>query len=339
MIGPSAIAAHRAAIERDEPGYLDPESGLYVLTEAYLRARGECCDSGCRHCPYGDGSSGSPVLSDLERYTFDITGALVVPGALSPSEVGQLNAALDANMDQRTELEDATAGSPSLAGSPRHQFWNTVEWRHPWCEPFRELIAHPRIRGYLDALLGRGWHLDHLPEVFESERGAQGHALHFGHHWDHPGVWYRTGDGRIRNGLVVVAFALTAQPAGGGGFCFVPGSHKSNFERSQDIEALRDAGLVRNPSIAAGDALIFTEAVTHGSLPWSNEHARRVVFHRYAAKTNQYGPGLHTAVFPAWVDELTPAQRAALEPARFYDRPIIGPDDTIRRVWDDYDPP
>jgi hypothetical protein len=27
--------------------------GLYVFTEAYLRARGTCCRSGCRHCPYG----------------------------------------------------------------------------------------------------------------------------------------------------------------------------------------------------------------------------------------------------------------------------------------------
>lgn len=24
-----------------------------VFTEAFLRARGYCCESGCRHCPYG----------------------------------------------------------------------------------------------------------------------------------------------------------------------------------------------------------------------------------------------------------------------------------------------
>lgn len=27
--------------------------GLYVFTAAYLLARGYCCRSGCRHCPYG----------------------------------------------------------------------------------------------------------------------------------------------------------------------------------------------------------------------------------------------------------------------------------------------
>jgi Family of unknown function (DUF5522) len=28
------------------------ENGLYVFTEKYLRGRGYCCKSGCRHCPY-----------------------------------------------------------------------------------------------------------------------------------------------------------------------------------------------------------------------------------------------------------------------------------------------
>jgi hypothetical protein len=29
------------------------ENGLYVFTEQYLLKRGYCCQSGCRHCPYG----------------------------------------------------------------------------------------------------------------------------------------------------------------------------------------------------------------------------------------------------------------------------------------------
>jgi hypothetical protein len=49
-----AEAAHAAAIASGEPGYVDPASGLYVLTSAYLAAQGECCGRGCRHCPYDD---------------------------------------------------------------------------------------------------------------------------------------------------------------------------------------------------------------------------------------------------------------------------------------------
>jgi hypothetical protein len=47
-----AARRHDAAVAAGEPGYLDPETGLFVLTAAYLKARGECCGSGCRHCPY-----------------------------------------------------------------------------------------------------------------------------------------------------------------------------------------------------------------------------------------------------------------------------------------------
>ena len=36
------------------------ENGLYVFTELYLRQRGYCCRSGCRHCPYGLGRPGPP---------------------------------------------------------------------------------------------------------------------------------------------------------------------------------------------------------------------------------------------------------------------------------------
>jgi hypothetical protein len=46
------LAAHRRAIEDDQAGYLDPDTGLFVLTAAYLAERGTCCGTGCRHCPY-----------------------------------------------------------------------------------------------------------------------------------------------------------------------------------------------------------------------------------------------------------------------------------------------
>ena len=29
------------------------EAGMWVFTAHYLRKRGYCCESGCRHCPYG----------------------------------------------------------------------------------------------------------------------------------------------------------------------------------------------------------------------------------------------------------------------------------------------
>ena len=46
------LARHAQAVERGEVGYLDPATGLVVLTAAWLADRGTCCGLGCRHCPY-----------------------------------------------------------------------------------------------------------------------------------------------------------------------------------------------------------------------------------------------------------------------------------------------
>jgi hypothetical protein len=46
------VREHEDAIADGRPGYLDPETGLFVLTAAWLAARGTCCGNGCRHCPY-----------------------------------------------------------------------------------------------------------------------------------------------------------------------------------------------------------------------------------------------------------------------------------------------
>jgi hypothetical protein len=49
---PQLLAAHQQAMLSGSDGYIDPVTGLMVLTAAYLARQGACCDSGCRHCPY-----------------------------------------------------------------------------------------------------------------------------------------------------------------------------------------------------------------------------------------------------------------------------------------------
>ncbi len=58
MSTPSEIEAvwkklHREACLRGEETYIDPVIGYTVFTEVHHLKRGACCESGCRHCPYG----------------------------------------------------------------------------------------------------------------------------------------------------------------------------------------------------------------------------------------------------------------------------------------------
>ena len=44
------------------------EGPFVVFTEKFLRERGYCCESGCRHCPYGFRKN---EVTDVPRGDFD----------------------------------------------------------------------------------------------------------------------------------------------------------------------------------------------------------------------------------------------------------------------------
>jgi hypothetical protein len=46
------MAAHERALDAGDPGYIDPSTGLFVMTAQALWDRGRCCENGCRHCPF-----------------------------------------------------------------------------------------------------------------------------------------------------------------------------------------------------------------------------------------------------------------------------------------------
>ncbi|CAN5459941.1 hypothetical protein BH23ACT9_BH23ACT9_23810 [soil metagenome] len=47
-----AAAAHRHAVADGADGYVDPASGLFCFTAEYHWNKSECCELGCRHCPW-----------------------------------------------------------------------------------------------------------------------------------------------------------------------------------------------------------------------------------------------------------------------------------------------
>jgi hypothetical protein len=49
---------HEEACASGKEFYTDPRTGYQVFTRIHLLKNGECCHSGCRHCPYPqDGTS------------------------------------------------------------------------------------------------------------------------------------------------------------------------------------------------------------------------------------------------------------------------------------------
>ena len=184
-------------------------------------------------------------MNDHERYMFDLQGYLVVPGALSPEKIAQLNSVLDEHIAAECPTDMST-----------HRFEHLLDWS----KDYRDLIDNPAITPYLAKLLGDQFRLDHVYlDVIRSGKGPIGTNLHGGGAPYNPTFYYRYHDGMMYNGLSVVAYNLKDVGPMDGGFGCVPGSHKSNIKFPEEWKAMDEPGpFVERVTGPAGTAIIFT---------------------------------------------------------------------------------
>ena len=244
-------------------------------------------------------------MTPEEKFLFDLHGYLVIKNVLTPAEVAELNAVAD----ERLPREKGATGGRRSGQISR------------WGPAYQRLIDHPRILPYLVDLIDAKFRLDHDYCIFMDEGDAGGH-LHGGegHEGDH---WYKYRDGQMRNGLCVVTYFLSPAAAGDGGFACIPGTHKSNFVGSIPREVMRferPAPYVIQPPVEAGDALFFTEALIHGTMPWRARHERRALLYKFSP-----GHSAWSQKYPKADDYQDPTeqQRRILSPPSVGNRPDV----------------
>ena len=99
-----------------------------------------------------------------------------------------------------------------------------------------------------------------------------------------------------------------------GGFVCVPGSHKTNFidrlpKTVQHQEVMPE--YVRQPTVKAGDVILFTEALMHGTRAWQGDHERRVLLFKYSPPHSSWAKqGYDLADYP----DATEQQRRLMAP-------------------------
>ena len=235
-------------------------------------------------------------MTDAEIYEFDLNGYIIYRDLLTPEQVRSMNRILD----------DAMAGE-----FPWH--FSFID-RDP-C--FMELMAHPRTLAIMRTMIGDWLRLDHAYGL-QMTRDTEVHEnLHGGPRQDQGEHQYQWVRGRMYNGLIVVMYALEDVHPGDGGFVCVPGSHKANVRHHPDVHS----HLVVNPAPRAGDMLIFTEALVHGTRCWQSESRRRSLLYKYSPGYSAWGNADRMkALEPLAMNDL---QRALLRP------PYVGRRDPI----------
>jgi len=242
-----------------------------------------------------------------ERFLFDLQGFLLIKNAIAPEVLGAMN----------TWLDEQAARDPRWQGQTANAHLENIL---TWGPMFRDLLDNPRVFPILKDLLGNKLRLDHDYGIF-LRPGHSGLKLHGPNFipFD-PCHYYHCSNGKISCGLTVAAYALNDVPPGAGGFAVIAGSHKCNFDCPKEIKTFeRASSIVQQVPIQAGDCIVFTEALIHGTFPWKGPGVRRTLFFKYAPSNlawekRTYFPHAGNAAIQSITTELTETQRALLDP-------------------------
>jgi len=262
------------------------------------------------------------MVSDMDKYLFDLRGYLVLEGAVPGTTIDAMNRILDEmptmkpgdwyGYVHREEFEESR-------GIAYQQIYEAGA-------PFEEIIDNPAWIDRVKTFVGGEGTFDYnngelfIDENFASIRGPGGAiGLHSGGHSPVKRTQFLYRHGRFMCGQINILFALTDIGPGDGATMVIPGSHKANFEHPQfATQKIGDGASVDGVEgaievhLKAGDAILFVDALSHGSAKRVNEGERRIVVYRYGPAWGTFRFGYQPS--PELLERLTPTRRRIVRP-------------------------
>jgi len=200
-------------------------------------------------------------MSEHDRVVFDLKGYIVIPAVLNQSEIEEIKELV---LLQKNDPQSLPPHQRSLPGGA-----------------FANLIDRPEVMNVLLNVIDPDPEKIRLENVFLSyrEKGEGEWNPHAGGPTNNPNYAYNFNDGRIYAGMTRVVWELTEVLEDKGGTCFIPGSHKANYNiRTNPLASIdrRDSGLWESYSCPPGSLVIFSEALRHSADFWQNPNSPRV---------------------------------------------------------------
>ena len=223
------------------------------------------------------------TLTEEEKWHYDLFGYLVLRQVVSPTGVEQmLGIANGWFADPEAAPEPVNVTQDEYSGVLGNiQYGDRI---------FERLSLNEEV---LRVVMGLMWNRPRLfncalvlqkqrpiPEGEKERLHRDTSGFEFPDGFRNPHNDYQAGNGQIYSNYVNTAITLVDVPKNNGFMC-IPGTHKSRitFPTTLDI----DNGLA--PAITfelkAGDCLVFSPRLMHGTKFWKVNYPRRVVFNRY----------------------------------------------------------
>ena len=267
--------------------------------------------------------------TELERYLFDLRGYLVLRNALDEAELRALNSGIDALLP----LEVGEWKGYVHGHNYRDNDGLNLQQIYEGGEAFEGLIDHPSWIDHAKHFVGGEGSFDwnHGPlfidENFANLRGpGEAIGLHSGGHLGTKRTQFRFYNGDFHCGQIDILIALNDIGPGDGATMVIPGSHKANLDHPEFEQHRMFAGENAVDGVSgaievhlqAGDALLFVDAISHGSARRSNPGQRRIIVYRYGPSWGNFRHGYQ--VSPELLARLTPERRAIVQPQKLIPR-------------------
>ncbi len=263
------------------------------------------------------------MITDRDKYFFDLRGYVLLKGAISKAHVKELNDGIDAI----PKLDPGEWYGYVHGHAYNKNNGLNLQQIYEAGEPFERLIDHPSWISHVSTFIGGEGTFDRkhgplfIDENFASMRGpGDSIGLHSGAFPWTKRCQYHFSNGNFNCGQVNMLLALTDIGPGDGGTMVVPGSHKSNF-RHPDLNknGMRPEGNSVDGVegaveifMEAGDAILFVDAIAHGSALRKNAGERRIVVYRYGPSWGFFRDGYRPS--PELLARLTPERRKIVWP-------------------------
>ena len=245
-------------------------------------------------------ADGAPIvpMTAAQKYLFDLRGWICLPSLLTSEELDPI---LEHQWRFLKEPESLPAEERNSIGGPS-----------------QVLLDHPVIVGILNEVVSFPGLADEDCYGFRFERTRTDHRA-YGHEnfRVHGGGGYfnfcgnshlyQMLPGKIHAGLTRVVWELN-EVRSGDGTHLISGSHKTAFERADELCG-PDSDLWQTYACPPGSVLIFTEAICHTGVTWTNKDWDRLsLFHLYNTVNCRWGG--HTV--PPEVIAAMPEKRQSL---------------------------
>lgn len=244
-------------------------------------------------------------MNDEHIYLFDLQGYVVLKGVVPSDIVDAANRALD----RFEEMAPDDYPPPLQLGAERTASNLYISNILEGDSAFRPFIDLPPVIDVVSTVTGGPYRLNHTYAIYRWGGGYTG--LHMHGTPVLPKCQYRCHNGQMLSTLTKAVFPMADARAEDGCFAVVPGAHKSNFPRPWGKEPADNPGL--EPVEAdAGDCIIFTEALTHGSMMNTSGRPRRSLYYCYSTGYMPDWGGQHLRFSESVNEGLSDAQREVI---------------------------